>query len=120
MEAPRVRKFKSPPSKLRARKQDFSNSSTPEMGHPGETLKDFYRRTNLYWQMAAHEHTQHTGKELRKDGFDLAEARFKELKPVLDELAILEAEQKAEEEESAESSTRKKNSKKSDHQISRR
>lgn len=29
---------------------------------PGETLKDFYKRTNLYWQMAAHEHTQHTGK----------------------------------------------------------
>lgn len=29
---------------------------------PGESLKDFYKRTNLYWQMAAHEHTQHTGK----------------------------------------------------------
>ncbi|RZC17315.1 Kelch domain-containing protein 4 isoform B [Glycine soja] len=29
---------------------------------PGESLKDFYRRTNMYWQMAAHEHTQHTGK----------------------------------------------------------
>lgn len=29
---------------------------------PGESLRDFYRRTNLYWQMAAHEHTQHTGK----------------------------------------------------------
>uniref|UniRef100_A0A453C8V3 DUF4110 domain-containing protein n=1 Tax=Aegilops tauschii subsp. strangulata TaxID=200361 RepID=A0A453C8V3_AEGTS len=39
----------------------------------------------MYWQMAAYEHTQHTGKELRKDGFDLAETRFKELKPILDE-----------------------------------
>lgn len=29
---------------------------------PGESLKDFYERTNMYWQMAAHEHTQHTGK----------------------------------------------------------
>ncbi|XP_047177775.1 kelch domain-containing protein 4 [Vigna umbellata] len=29
---------------------------------PGESLRDFYRRTNMYWQMAAHEHTQHTGK----------------------------------------------------------
>jgi hypothetical protein len=29
---------------------------------PGETLKDFYKRTNMYWQMAAYEHTQHTGK----------------------------------------------------------
>ncbi|XP_051148129.1 LOW QUALITY PROTEIN: uncharacterized protein LOC127263167 [Andrographis paniculata] len=80
---------------------------------PGESLKDFYKRTNMYWQMAAYEHTQHTGKELRKDGFDLAKSRYKELKPILDELAILEAEQKAEEEEAPESSgTRKKGNKK--------
>ncbi|PON45638.1 Kelch-type beta propeller [Parasponia andersonii] len=79
---------------------------------PGETLRDFYRRTNLYWQMAAHEHTQHTGKELRKDGFDLAEARYRELKPILDELAILEAEQKAEEAEAPETSSRKRGKKK--------
>ncbi|CAG7881446.1 unnamed protein product [Brassica rapa] len=71
---------------------------------PGETLKDFYKRTNMYWQMAAYEHTQHTGKELRKDGFDLAETRYLELKPILDELAILEAEQKAEEAERPEAS----------------
>ncbi|KAK2968262.1 hypothetical protein RJ640_030312 [Escallonia rubra] len=75
---------------------------------PGESLKDFYKRTNFYWQMAAYEHTEHTGKELRKDGFDLAEARYKELKPILDELAILEAEQKAEEEEGPETSSRKR------------
>ncbi|GMH07996.1 hypothetical protein Nepgr_009836 [Nepenthes gracilis] len=74
---------------------------------PGESLRDFYRRTSMYWQMAAHEHTQHTGKELRKDGFDLAEARYRELKPILDELAILEAEQRAEEQLVAESSSRK-------------
>ncbi|XP_047327319.1 kelch domain-containing protein 4 [Impatiens glandulifera] len=75
---------------------------------PGESLKDFYKRTNVYWQMAAYEHTQHTGKELRKDGFDLAVSRYKELKPVLDELAILEAEQKAEEAEGPEISGPKK------------
>ncbi|XP_048558012.1 kelch domain-containing protein 4 [Triticum urartu] len=74
---------------------------------PGESLRDFYKRTNMYWQMAAYEHTQHTGKELRKDGFDLAETRFKELKPILDELAVLEAEQKAEEEASASTSSKK-------------
>ncbi|KAK8657784.1 hypothetical protein V6N13_036007 [Hibiscus sabdariffa] len=78
---------------------------------PGESLRDFYRRTNMYWQMAAHEHTQHTGKELRKDGFDLAEARYRELKPLLDELAILEAEQKAEEAEGPETSSRKRGKK---------
>ncbi|XP_021808459.1 kelch domain-containing protein 4 isoform X1 [Prunus avium] len=80
---------------------------------PGESLREFYKRTNMYWQMAAHEHTQHTGKELRKDGFDLAEGRYRELKPILDELAILEAEQKAEEAEaSAETSTKKRGKKK--------
>ncbi|XP_078433085.1 galactose oxidase/kelch repeat superfamily protein [Wolffia australiana] len=86
---------------------------------PGETLRDFYKRTSLYWQMAAHEHTQHTGKELRKDGFDLADARYKELKPVLDELAVLEADQKAEEEESVEGSS-KKNNKNTTRHSSRR
>ncbi|KAM7471487.1 hypothetical protein LguiA_009670 [Lonicera macranthoides] len=79
---------------------------------PGESLKDFYKRTNMYWQMAAYEHTEHTGKELRKDGFDLADTRYKELKPILDELAILEAEQKAEEEEGPETTSRKRGSKK--------
>ncbi|TKY73605.1 Kelch domain-containing protein 4 [Spatholobus suberectus] len=79
---------------------------------PGESLRDFYRRTNMYWQMAAHEHTQHTGKELRKDGFDLAEARYRELKPILDELALLEAEQKAEEDEGPETSAKKRGKKK--------
>ncbi|KAF8378164.1 hypothetical protein HHK36_029501 [Tetracentron sinense] len=87
---------------------------------PGESLKDFFKRTNLYWQMAAHEHTQHTGKELRKDGFDLAEGRYKELKPILDELAVLEVEQKAEEAEGAETSSRKRGNKKNRHQASQR
>ncbi|KAJ9678018.1 hypothetical protein PVL29_022795 [Vitis rotundifolia] len=50
--------------------------------------------------------------ELRKDGFDLAEARYRELKPILDELAILEAEQKAEEAEGLETSMRKRGNKK--------
>ena len=31
---------------------------------PGESLKDFFNRTSVYWQMAAYEHTQHTGKVL--------------------------------------------------------
>ncbi|KAG0583546.1 hypothetical protein KC19_3G145600 [Ceratodon purpureus] len=68
---------------------------------PGESLKEFFARTNMYWQMAAYEHTQHTGKELRKDGFDLADGRYRELRPVLDELEKLEAEQKAIEAEEA-------------------
>ncbi|XP_031480330.1 uncharacterized protein LOC116250664 [Nymphaea colorata] len=87
---------------------------------PGESLRDFYRRTSLYWQMAAHEHTQHTGKELRKDGFDLAEARYRELQPILVELARLEEEQKAEEEEDAAASLRKKGKAKSKNSSSQK
>ncbi|KAF8703506.1 hypothetical protein HU200_032314 [Digitaria exilis] len=45
--------------------------------------------------------------ELRKDGFDLAETRYKELKPILDELAVLEAEQKADEEASGSTSSKR-------------
>ncbi|KMS97186.1 hypothetical protein BVRB_7g178490 [Beta vulgaris subsp. vulgaris] len=95
-------------------------SDTMRTPAPGESLKDFYKRTNMYWQMAAYEHTQHTGKELRKDGFDFAEARYKELKPLLDELAVLEEEQKAEEQEVAESSSKKVGNKKSRHSSSQR
>ncbi|PHU16558.1 hypothetical protein BC332_17763 [Capsicum chinense] len=84
---------------------------------PGESLRDFYKRTNMYWQMAAYEHTQHTGKELRKDGFDLAECRFKELKPILDELAVLEAEQKTEEAEGPEKSSAKKRGNKKNKMV---
>ncbi|KAM0031876.1 putative exodeoxyribonuclease I [Helianthus debilis subsp. tardiflorus] len=54
---------------------------------PGEALKDFYKRTNAYWQMAAYEHIAHTGKELRKDGFDLVESRYRKVKPILDEVS---------------------------------
>ncbi|MCO5567469.1 hypothetical protein L7F22_021161 [Adiantum nelumboides] len=82
---------------------------------PGETLKDFFVRTTEYWQLAAHQHTQHTGKELRKDGFDLAEGRYRELKPVLDELAKLEAEQKEEEEENSNTLISKKAKEKARH-----
>ncbi|KAL6997039.1 hypothetical protein U1Q18_007163 [Sarracenia purpurea var. burkii] len=64
--------------------------------------------------------SQRTPMELRKDGFDLAVARYKELKPILDELAILEAEQKAEEEEGPESSSlRKRGNKKNKHLASK-
>ncbi|MCO5578073.1 hypothetical protein L7F22_031911 [Adiantum nelumboides] len=82
---------------------------------PGETLKDFFVRTNEYWQLAAYQHTQHTGKELRKDGFDLAEGHYRELKPVLDELAKLEAEQKEEEEEDTNTLKSKKAKEKARH-----
>eukprot|EP00897_Mesotaenium_endlicherianum_P009125 jgi/Mesen1/8240/ME000443S07392 len=68
---------------------------------PGETLREFFARTSIVWQIAAYERTQHTGKELRRDGFDLCEGRYLELRPVLDELERLEKEQQEEEAEAA-------------------
>lgn len=76
-----------------------------------ETLRQFFARTSMYWQMAAYEHTQHTGKELRKDGFDLAEARYRELRPILDELERLEIEQRADEAEDGKAPARSSKSK---------
>ncbi|EFJ04407.1 hypothetical protein SELMODRAFT_432445, partial [Selaginella moellendorffii] len=75
---------------------------------PGETLRDFFSWTIMYWQMAPYDHTQHTGKELRKDGFDLAKTRYRQLKPVLDKLARLEADHNAEEEATKPSKERSK------------
>ncbi|CAI5950932.1 unnamed protein product [Closterium sp. NIES-65] len=74
---------------------------------PGESLRDFFARTGEHWQREAYQHTQRTGKELRKDGFELCEARYRDLLPVLTELEKLEAEQKAEEEAEAASNKSK-------------
>ncbi|KOS16217.1 galactose oxidase [Malassezia pachydermatis] len=59
--------------------------STPE---PGEVLKTFYARTKHYWAAKAYEegHGESRGKQLRRDGFDLAEKRFNEYKPILEEI----------------------------------
>ncbi|CAM6037868.1 unnamed protein product [Sphagnum compactum] len=97
-------------SRIRAELGLADSGRTP---NPGESLKDFFARTSMYWQMAAYEHTAHTGKELRKDGFDLAEGRYKELRPVLDELEKLEAEQKAVEAEEAKTMATRKGKEKS-------
>ncbi|EFJ06008.1 hypothetical protein SELMODRAFT_431049 [Selaginella moellendorffii] len=75
---------------------------------PGETLRDFFSWTIMYWQMAPYDHTQHTGKELRKDGFDLAKTRYRQLKPILDKLVRLEADHNAEEEATKPSKERSK------------
>jgi hypothetical protein len=60
----------------------------------GESLADFYSRTSKYWNNLAME--AHTGadaelsnKELKREGFKLAQTRFDELKPVLERLGEL-------------------------------
>ncbi|GAQ82566.1 hypothetical protein KFL_001150260 [Klebsormidium nitens] len=78
----------------------------------GESLREFFARTGKHWQIQAYEITSHTGKELRRDGFELAEARYEELRPVLTELERLEKEQQAEEEELAKAALKAKEKKK--------
>lgn len=72
--------------------------STPQ---PGEALRDFYSRTKSYWANVAHEQSagQSRGKEMRRDGFELAEKRYLELKPVLDEIRRIQREAGLDEEE---------------------
>lgn len=43
---------------------------------PGETLAAFYERTREYWVQQAFATSGNRGKELRRDGFALAEERY--------------------------------------------
>ncbi|CAI5459880.1 unnamed protein product [Closterium sp. Yama58-4] len=65
---------------------DLGLADTARTPIPGESLRDFFARTGEHWQREAYQHTQRTGKELRKDGFELCEARYRDLLPVLTEV----------------------------------
>ncbi|KAG3084915.1 hypothetical protein PI124_g18254 [Phytophthora idaei] len=73
---------------------------TPQMG---ENLRDFFARTDATWArevMQRPSTVEHelSVKEIKREGFLLAEARYKELSPVLERLNALELEQKEAEE----------------------
>ncbi|KAJ4484495.1 hypothetical protein C8R41DRAFT_885228 [Lentinula lateritia] len=58
---------------------------------PGETLAMFYARSRDYWSQKAHSatgtaSTDARGKQLRIAGFSLAEERYREYKPILQEV----------------------------------
>jgi len=55
---------------------------------PGETLSTFYARTKEHWaSKARHEGgSDNRGKSLRRDGFAMAQERWEEYKPVLEEV----------------------------------
>jgi hypothetical protein len=55
---------------------------------PGETLSIFYARTKDHWaSKARHERgSDNRGKLLRRDGFTMAQERWEEYKPVLEEV----------------------------------
>ncbi|SJL15060.1 uncharacterized protein ARMOST_18542 [Armillaria ostoyae] len=66
---------------------------------PGETLAMFYSRSREYWAQKAHAKSDNRGKQLRRDGFGLAEERYAEYKPILKEVEKILAEAGLDEEE---------------------
>ncbi|KAJ3503550.1 hypothetical protein NLJ89_g8380 [Agrocybe chaxingu] len=66
---------------------------------PGETLARFYARSREYWKQKVHGSSENKGKELRKDGFASAQARYEEYKPILEEVEKILAEAGLDEEE---------------------
>jgi len=63
--------------------------STPQ---PGETLAKFFDRSKQFFIMKAHESIGqgNRGKELRRDGFQLASEAFEKYQPLLQELARIQ------------------------------
>lgn len=60
-----------------------------------ESLADFYSRTAQYWNKLAAERIAATdaelsNKELKREGFKLAQSRYEEIQPVLERLAKLD------------------------------
>ncbi|KAF8313695.1 galactose oxidase [Clavulina sp. PMI_390] len=88
-----------PEDQLRAQANDFLNaanniSAADAVGTPlpGETLATFYERTREYWTQQAFATSNNRGKELRRDGFALAEERYNVYKPLLKEVEKILAE----------------------------
>ncbi|KAF7322962.1 Galactose oxidase [Mycena chlorophos] len=59
---------------------------------PGETLAAFYSRTRTHWAQKAHSATENQGKQLRRDGFTLAQETYKSYEPILREVEKILAE----------------------------
>ncbi|KIK70141.1 hypothetical protein GYMLUDRAFT_34611 [Collybiopsis luxurians FD-317 M1] len=71
---------------------------------PGESLAMFYSRSREYWAQKVHESDIHSsaearGKQLRTAGFSMAQERYTEYKPILEEVERMLAEAGLDEEE---------------------
>ncbi|KAF8164705.1 hypothetical protein B0H34DRAFT_686248 [Crassisporium funariophilum] len=66
---------------------------------PGETLAMFYARSREHWTQKAHGNSDNKGKQLRRDGFALAQERFDAYKPILMEVEKILQEAGLDEEE---------------------
>ncbi|KAF5380001.1 hypothetical protein D9615_006253 [Tricholomella constricta] len=66
---------------------------------PGETLAMFYARSREHWSQKAVSTSDNRGKQLRRDGFALAEERYAAYKPILEEVEKILQEAGLDEEE---------------------
>ncbi|KAH7912770.1 galactose oxidase [Hygrophoropsis aurantiaca] len=97
------------PTTLRARATEFMGVASKDTERsaediigtplPGETLAMFYARSREYWTQKAHNTSDNRGKQLRRDGFSLAEDRYAAYKPILEEVEKILAEAGLDEEE---------------------
>lgn len=88
--------------------QQRSEEDRNRTPNPGETLRMFFDRTRAYWSSKAFELTQGEarGKEMRTKGFELAEERYEEYKPVLREVERIQREAGLDAEEMRQSAQR--------------
>ena len=70
-------------------REELSKFEEEEIPKVGEGLKKFFDRTRDRWGMKAWESRKSSGKQMRRDGFMLAVARFEELEPLVTEFALL-------------------------------
>lgn len=66
---------------------------------PGEALAQFYNRTREYWSSKAFAASEERGKQLRRGGFSMAQDRYTEYKPTLEQIEKILAEAGLDEEE---------------------
>lgn len=89
---------------LKSRLQEFQKDGQPT-ANAGETLREFFDRTKDYWLKVAYDQAvkeqessavniHHDSKSLIRNGFPLAEQRYKEMKPLLEEFEEIEKESK--------------------------
>ena len=78
-------------SQIRARMkeivEEFDMSDEQKTPHPGESLADFYARTCETWNAMV---KADSSKEVRREGFTLAQSRYEKLDPAIKELDQLD------------------------------
>ncbi|PRP84219.1 putative kelch repeat protein [Planoprotostelium fungivorum] len=85
---------------LKDRLSEFSKDEKPT-ANPKESLREFFDRTKDFWMRSAYAKSESDGrpetdeKALKTAGFSMADDRFKDMRPLLDEIEAIEAQEAA-------------------------